>query len=203
MVTQVEYHEMANGSLDTSQSLESSRGRKIHLSFEPLWTTKRITLSTFTVQWQEEWEAPGRACDIQRKNWKMYSCWWRKGMLSFHVGGETLSSGRKHRILAGKNFRSHNIEITDAENSTEVALSLFSNNQPNIGSPHSSCVYLQNHSTTSRNWLSNVAVRNHSQLWEISSKIILLHSHERLFWKTSHAKKSYRIWLMKTLTEFS
>lgn len=60
MVTQVEYHEMANGSLDTSQSLESSRGRKIHLSFEPLWMTKRITFSsTFTRQWQEEGEAHG------------------------------------------------------------------------------------------------------------------------------------------------
>lgn len=64
-------------------------------------------------------------------------------MLSFHVGGETLSSGREDSILAGKNFRSHNIEITDAENSIEVALSLLSSNQPNIGFPYSSCVYLQ------------------------------------------------------------
>lgn len=152
MVTQVEYHEMANGSLDTSQSLESSRGRKIHLSFEPLWTPKRITFSsTFSMQRQEEWEVHGRACDIQLENWKMYSCWWRKGMLSFSVGGETLSSGRKDRILAGENFRSHNTEITDAENSAEVALSLLYNNQPNIGSPHSSGICLQNHSATSRN----------------------------------------------------
>lgn len=45
-------------------------------------------------------------------------------MLSFSVGGETVSSGRESRILAGRNFRSHSIEITDPEKSTEVALSL-------------------------------------------------------------------------------
>lgn len=83
-------------------------------------------------------------------------------MLSFSVGRETLSSGREDRILAGKNFRSHYTEITDAENSTEVALSLLCNNQPNIGSPHSSCICLQKHSATSRNWLSYVAAHNHS-----------------------------------------
>lgn len=45
-------------------------------------------------------------------------------MLSFSGGGETVSSVREGRILAGRNFTSHNIEITDPENSTAVALSL-------------------------------------------------------------------------------
>lgn len=45
-------------------------------------------------------------------------------MLSFSVGRETVSSGREGRILAGRNFRSHNTEITDPESSTEVALCL-------------------------------------------------------------------------------
>ena len=45
-------------------------------------------------------------------------------MLLFRVGRETVSSGREGRILAGRNFRSHNTEITDPENSTAVAVSL-------------------------------------------------------------------------------
>lgn len=85
-------------------------------------------------------------------------------MLSFSVGGETLSSGREDRILAGKNFRSHNIEITDAENSTEVPLSLLGSNEPHIGSPHSSCLLCKTTVLQVKSWLSNVAVHYHSQV---------------------------------------
>lgn len=46
--------------------------------------------------------------------------------MSFSVGGETESSERESQIPAGRNFRSHNIEITDPENSTEAALSIQS-----------------------------------------------------------------------------
>jgi hypothetical protein len=41
-------------------------------------------------------------------------------MLPLSVGGETVSC----RILAGRNFRSHNIETIDPEHSIEVALIL-------------------------------------------------------------------------------
>lgn len=65
--------------------------------------------------------------------------------MSFSVGGETESSERESKIPAGRNFRSHNIEITDPENSTEVALyseSMFWNNQPSGGSSHLTWVCL-------------------------------------------------------------
>ena len=42
------------------------------------------------------------------------------------MGGEIESSERESKIPAGRNCRSHNIEIIDPENSTEVVLSIQS-----------------------------------------------------------------------------